>query len=189
MRAEKEIAILDACVLYPPRLRDLLLSFAEYNLYEPKWTKEILEEREQAARRNHRELSQVQVKSATVAMNNAFPKALIDIDRSLLSSIHLPDGDDIHVLAAALTFRVPTIVTTNLKDFPAKVLSRYSIRAEHPDEFCVRLVRRYPRAAAEAFVGQVSVLKNPPMSTSLALERLMNINMRQTALYLSALLG
>ena len=37
-------AVLDACVLYPPVLRDLLLGCAEAGLYEPKWSERILEE-------------------------------------------------------------------------------------------------------------------------------------------------
>jgi len=35
---------LDACVLYPARLRDTLLLAAERNLYRPQWTDEILAE-------------------------------------------------------------------------------------------------------------------------------------------------
>jgi len=36
--------ILDACVLYPAPLRDVLLSIAGVGLFEPKWTDEINEE-------------------------------------------------------------------------------------------------------------------------------------------------
>lgn len=37
-------AILDACVLYPAPLRDLLLSLAEQELYRPKWSTVIQDE-------------------------------------------------------------------------------------------------------------------------------------------------
>jgi hypothetical protein len=38
------VAILDACVLYPAPIRDLLLHLADLGLYIPKWTDEIHEE-------------------------------------------------------------------------------------------------------------------------------------------------
>lgn len=35
------IAVLDACVLYPPALRDILMWLAVVVAYEPRWTEEI----------------------------------------------------------------------------------------------------------------------------------------------------
>jgi hypothetical protein len=35
------IAVLDACVLYPPALRDVLMWLATVGAYEPRWTEEI----------------------------------------------------------------------------------------------------------------------------------------------------
>ena len=35
------IAMLDACVLYPPSLRDLLMRVAVEGIYEPRLTEEI----------------------------------------------------------------------------------------------------------------------------------------------------
>jgi hypothetical protein len=37
-------AVLDACILYPAPIRDLLLSFAEVGLYKPFWSEKINEE-------------------------------------------------------------------------------------------------------------------------------------------------
>lgn len=37
-------AVLDACVLYPASLRDLLLRLAREELYRPKWTDKINDE-------------------------------------------------------------------------------------------------------------------------------------------------
>lgn len=42
--APKTVALLDACVLYPPSLRDLLMWLATVGAYEPRWTEEIHEE-------------------------------------------------------------------------------------------------------------------------------------------------
>ena len=38
------IVVLDACVLDPPLLRDLLLTLAALNAFEVRWTPEILDE-------------------------------------------------------------------------------------------------------------------------------------------------
>lgn len=38
------LAVLDACVLYPVELRNLLLCVAEQGLYRPLWTEKILSE-------------------------------------------------------------------------------------------------------------------------------------------------
>lgn len=42
--ATKWIAVLDANVLYPPLLRDVLVGLATANLYEALWSDEILAE-------------------------------------------------------------------------------------------------------------------------------------------------
>lgn len=44
MQAPGLVALLDACVLYPAPIRDLLLHLADANLYKPKWTDRIHEE-------------------------------------------------------------------------------------------------------------------------------------------------
>ncbi|TFW17694.1 toxin-antitoxin system, toxin component, PIN family protein [Duganella callida] len=40
----RDIVVLDACVLYPAALRDLLLSLASTGLYQAHWTRTIQEE-------------------------------------------------------------------------------------------------------------------------------------------------
>lgn len=37
-------AVMDACVLYPHSLRDLLMRVAAMGIYEPRWTEEIHDE-------------------------------------------------------------------------------------------------------------------------------------------------
>ena len=50
--------------------------------------------------------------------------ALVTGYEPLVKTIHLPDPNDRHVLAAAITGRADVIVTKNLKDFPADRLAR-----------------------------------------------------------------
>jgi hypothetical protein len=44
VRPERPVAALDACVLIPPGLRDLLLSCAHESVFRPVWQDEILDE-------------------------------------------------------------------------------------------------------------------------------------------------
>ena len=68
-------------------------------------------------------------------MNAAIPGALIENYEELIEGLKLPDADDRHVLAAAIKAGAETIVTSNLKDFPAGVLATYGIQAKSPDDF------------------------------------------------------
>lgn len=38
------LAVLDACILYPPSLRDLLMRLAVAGAYAPRWTEQIHDE-------------------------------------------------------------------------------------------------------------------------------------------------
>ena len=49
--------------------------------------------------------------------------------------VNLSDPNDGHVVAAARRAGAETIVTFNLKDFPADELSRYGLHAQSPDVF------------------------------------------------------
>jgi hypothetical protein len=68
-------------------------------------------------------------------MNLHARDALVTDFEQLIDVLELPDPDDRHVLAATIKARADVIVTTNLKDFPAKTLEQWGIEAQHPDEF------------------------------------------------------
>lgn len=68
-------------------------------------------------------------------MNRVVRDCLVEGYEALIPSFKLPDPDDRHVLAAAVKARADAIVTFNLKDFPASILSPYAIEAVHPDDF------------------------------------------------------
>ena len=52
----------------------------------------------------------------------------------------------------------------NLKDFPAEVLQKYEMEAQHPDEFILRLIDLAPYAVKDAAETHRQSLKNPPKS-------------------------
>lgn len=127
--------VIDACVMLPQTLNDLLLTLAEEELFQPIWTAELLDEVE----RNLVKKFGVAPPSAAYRirqMRKAFPHAESETEgyRELIGSMK-NHRKDRHVLAAAVRSGAALIVTTNLKDFPDQALEPYDIDAEHPDEF------------------------------------------------------
>lgn len=78
-------AVLDACVLYPAPIRDLLLSFAEAGLFKPFWSDKINDEWVRNLLKNRMDLSLAKMQSTVSAMNSAFPDANIEEDNSTYS--------------------------------------------------------------------------------------------------------
>ena len=106
-------AVLDANVLYPFLVRDLLLSFAHADLYRPCWSRQIMEEwaRKLMARRPEK---LEPIRRTVAVMEKAFPEALVAGYEALIDRLELPDIKDRHVLAAAITADAAFIVTENL---------------------------------------------------------------------------
>ncbi len=166
------VAILDACVLYPAPVRDLLLSLAENRLYKPKWSSEIQNEWSENLLLNRPDLKKGQLDLTIEAMNAAFPDSNVENFESLISGISLPDPDDRHVVAAAIRSKADVIVTYNLKDFPSSIEKEYDIEIQHPDIFLSNVYDLHPDKAKEAFNKMVKRLKKPPKSHSEVLETL-----------------
>jgi len=87
-------AVLDACVLYPAPIRDILLHLAGLELYTPKWTDLIHDEWKRNLLINRRDLSDFQLDRTTKEMEKAFPNARVERYESLIASLHLPDEND-----------------------------------------------------------------------------------------------
>ena len=69
-------------------------------------------------------------------MERAFDEASVEgFNMLLASAAGLPDPGDAHVLAAALKTQAQTIVTENLRDFPAAILAPFGIEARSADDF------------------------------------------------------
>jgi len=130
-------AVLDACVLYPAPLRDLLMSLAVEGMYGARWTAQIHDEwiRNLAAKRP--DLDKQKLLHTISLMNEAVEDALVENYQYLIPTLALPDPDDRHVLAAAIVGHADAIVTFNLKDFPEQSLSQHSIEILHPDDFLI----------------------------------------------------
>ena len=127
-------AVLDASVLVPGFLSNFLLWLADADLYRAKWSEDIHTEWIRG-RLNRYSIAVDVSQKRRQTMDREFPQGLVTDYQSLIDGLTLPDGDDRHVLAAAIKCGANAIITTNLKHFPATVLAPYNIVPVHQDDF------------------------------------------------------
>jgi hypothetical protein len=128
---------LDACVLFPQTLRDVLLTAAESGLYYPLWSSTVLDEVEQNLLEN-RGLTREQTTRLRGEMNRAFPESNVSGYEQLIGAMNNHEGDR-HVLAAAIRGNAETIVTENLRHFPKAACDPYEVRPCSVDDFLTDL--------------------------------------------------
>ncbi len=177
--------VLDACVLYPSFLRDLMIRLGLTGLYQPKWSATIEDEWQRNLLANRTDLTPEQIQRTAALMNTAVPDAMITGFEPLIDSVDLPDVDDRHVVAASVRSNSEIIVTFNLKDFPAPALNAFGIEALHPDDFVMDLFDLNRALVLSAVTTQRSNLRRPPMSVDEYLEALLRQGMAQTVKELS----
>jgi hypothetical protein len=134
---------LDACVLFPQTLRDVLLTAAESGLYHPLWSADVLEEVERNLIENRR-LTPEQTAHLRSEMTSAFPNSTVSGYAPLIASMTNHDGDK-HVLAAAVKGNAEIIVTENLRHFPVEACDPYEIRPCSVDDFLCDLLSDHER--------------------------------------------
>lgn len=141
-------AVLDACVLYPTVLREILVALAEAGAIEPVWSRRILDEWRLAAARLGPEQARIAgVEAALLA--ERFPGAMAPDDGVRAAGLDLPDPADGHVVEAALAAGAGLIVTANLRDFPRRALAAVGLEARHPDELLLALWRAEPQTVEQ----------------------------------------
>jgi predicted nucleic acid-binding protein len=148
-------AVLDACVLVPMSLCDLLLRLAEEPaMYRPLWSEQILTEMAKAMRTKLRR-SSTEVAWRKQQMIQAFPEAMVLVPPELLKAVEcIPDKDDRHVLGAAIMARANTIVTQNTKHFPKACLEKFDVLCQTADDFLVHQYQLYPQLVLDKLDDQ-----------------------------------
>lgn len=124
-------ALLDANVLYPAPIRDILLQLTVEDLFRAKWTADIHREWIEALLRNEPHRDRVALERTRTLMDSVVRDALITAHEALIETLVLPDPDDRHVLAAVVG-RCDVTVTQNRQDFPEPVVKPYGIETQHP---------------------------------------------------------
>jgi len=177
---ESPCAILDACVLYPAPVRDLLLQLARDGAYRARWTDNIHDEWIRNVLRNRPDLTAAQLAHTRRQMDTHIPNVLVRGHAQWVNSVQLPDPDDRHVVAAAIAAGATLIVTFNLRNFPAPALAPFEIDAIHPDTFIVQLLDEQPALLHSALAIQRRLVK-PPVKFEAYLARLDELGLPRSA--------
>jgi len=154
-------AFYDANVLYPSGLRNFLMHLALTGIFRAHWSAEVHDEWIRNLLKNRPDLTPDKLDRTRQLMEKALPEAMVTGYEHLIDSIELPDRNDRHVLAAAIHCRASVIVTLNLGDFPAQALRKFSIVAQHPDDFILALLENSPDRVTDAARTHRMSLTNP----------------------------
>ena len=160
--------LLDACVLYPTVMREMLIGVAKTGAYTPLWSPRILEEWARAARKSGPDGEGV-ARSEIALLRAGWPGSEIQPRAGDLARLWLPDENDIHVFAAAVAGSADSIVTENRADFPRGILAEEGIERHSADPFLQDLYNQNPdavlavaqrvRAVAERLSGEAWSLR------------------------------
>lgn len=128
------VAVLDADVLFPFQLRNLLLHLAAGRRFEPLWSDEIVSEFLRALHEDAG-LAESQCAHLLAQMRAHFPLAWGQGHAGAAEGLPLPDEGDRHVVALAVHYEAEFIVTRNLRHFPDNVLHPLGIEPIGPETF------------------------------------------------------
>ncbi|MHB1700872.1 MAG: PIN domain-containing protein [Acidobacteriaceae bacterium] len=181
-------AILDANVLYPNLLRDLLLSLAAAGLFHARWTSRINDEWARNLVANRPDIAP-KIELLLGLVNQSVPDCLVENYEVLIDSLSLPDPDDRHILAAAIVGHADAIVTINLKHFPSGILTQHRIEAQHPDDFLVNQLELRPFDALEVIKQVRARMRNPARTANELINLIEKNGLPQTAQHLRARAG
>lgn len=159
-------ALLDANVLYPAPLRDILIEVAAKGIYRGRWTQSIHDEWIENLLVKRSDLTREQLEKTRGRMNNISDDCLIEGYEPLINTLTLPDANDRHVLAAAIAGRCDAVVTNNIKDFPEDVCAPFGIEVIQPDPFLCSQLELQPDAFCQCVRNIIGRLKKPPQTLS-----------------------
>jgi predicted nucleic acid-binding protein len=165
--------VLDACVLFPPILRELLIGAASEGLYDPQWSDRILQEWVHATARLG-PVAQMQAQGEAARLRALFPKAMVPAAPGIEARLMLPDANDVHVLATAIAGSAAGILTLNARDFPRHALAFEGVLRRDPDGFLWELHSHHPRVmerVAETVRARAEALSGAPVVLTALLKR------------------
>lgn len=165
--------LLDANVLFPTVLREILLAVAKRGLFEPLWSDRILEEWARATVKLGPGAEAV-ARGEIALLQAAWPRASVRPKEGDLARLWLPDPADIHVLAAAIAGHADLILTLNARDFPRNLLAEEGLSRADPNQFLLGLWQASPGPVAEAVeevMAEARRLSRGPLDRRTVLKR------------------
>jgi hypothetical protein len=167
-----ERVFLDANVLYPISVADLILRLGDAWLHEVLWSEDLLLEVERILT-DRKGLPRSGAAYFCDCIRRAFPHG--EIDRRayahLIGTRTGPDPDDHVHAAAAIAGEATVLLTSNVRDYPAHDLG--DVRVETPDRYFVDLLTSHPDVVLAVLTDMGSQRRRPqPVEATLAaLER------------------
>lgn len=158
--------VLDANVLYPFHLRDLLLRLAERELYVPYLSHRILDEMARNLVKNHPDqIPRAKADRLVEIIKDAFEEAIVDASAiGALETAMTNDPGDRHVLAAAVAAGAEAIVSFDHRHFPPTALEPHGCVLIGPQEFLCDLLARHEAVVVEELTAAAAALRSPPRS-------------------------
>jgi hypothetical protein len=156
--------LIDACVLYPTVMREVVLGVAVAGLFDPRWSPRILEEWARAARKIGPQGETI-ARGEIAVIQARFPGAEVKVPQGVEARLWLPDPNDIHVFAAAVGCSADAIMTMNAKDFPRNELADQGLDRVDPDGFLIGLAEIHPAAVqmvGDAVLAEARRLSGEP---------------------------
>lgn len=164
------VAFLDASVLYPAGLRNLLLRLASNHCFHARWSADVHREWMAAVLRDYPDVRPEALERTRSLMDRHAEGCIVTGYARLVPGIHLPDRADRHVVAAAIVGEARAIVTRNLRHFPAARIRAYGLRAVAPDDFVMALFDMDGGAVVASAREHRASLRRPPLSVDDYLE-------------------
>ena len=173
--------IADANVLVPVILRDLLLEFAFQGMFRVRWTPHIRDEVRRTLCGELFQLDPAKVDRLLLLMAENVLQPDVTGYELCINKLVLPDPEDRHILAAAIIAEADTIVTFNLKHFPADYCLKQGVMVTHPDIFLAAQVTLMPGPAMAAVRTIENRWRRPDIRIAGILDRCRKIGLVETA--------
>ena len=166
------VALLDASVLHPWVVCDLLLRLAERGLYRPAWSGEILDELVGSLTRRQPDHEE-RFRRRRELMEAAFAEAMTHQPGRFTSAVpDEVDPGDRHVVAAAFEARADVIVTNNVRHFAADRLAELGLLVHTADEFLVHQWWLDPAGVLEELAAMAASTSRPALTAAQVRESL-----------------
>lgn len=168
------LAILDTCILLPPRLSDVLFDLFLEGLYLPYWTKDIeaefLKNWGNVVKMAPAGSDEKRLACFRAAARNRHEVFGYDKNEALRQVPPQVDQKDAHVVSAALVLRSVAdhstdkimVITSNFAHMAPKQVEALGVEVIRPGAFIDKLCAAAPKRVEAALNRAISDLKSPP---------------------------
>ncbi len=170
-------ALFDANVLASITLTDLIVESAKQGLFKARWSDDIHVEWMRAVIGANPGIDPAKIDRRRQQMDANTDAAIVTGYADLIPRLTLPDTGDRHVLAAAIVGLCDTLVTFNLKHFPAAILAIHGVTPMHPDLFFLDCFAHHALTVLKVIKTCRARMKAPPLSANEYVKRLERVGL------------